>query len=395
MDDIARCVADFAEAAKGKSRHKTIDLAHAFIQTLETPADILQRVGYSHLQTTVTHLAIDLKIFEQLAEERGPLTDVQIAAASGAEVSLIARINRCLASYGMIDAVGLGTYAPNKVTRTFAQEAFRGAFMHMVLNVVPAWMQLPQVLADNNYKATHDVGKTVLNRAFGTSLPFFEYLKQHPRNMQAAGQYMGVWRDSEANWLNAYPFEEEVKRMTALRGNVNSNDEILFVDVGGALGHQCQLVRQKFPHLKGRVINQDLAEMLQAAPPPPDDVEFMVQDFFQPQQVREAPMFFYLRNVLHDWPDDSCVTILSHLRDALLKAPESAKILIDEMAVPEFGASRYVTNVDMVMMTGFGAKERTLAEWRILVGSVKGLKLSRSFTYENQLSMEVMEVEIA
>lgn len=59
-------------------------------------------------------------------------------------------------------------------------------------------------------------------------------------------------------------------------------------------------------------------------------------------------MFFYLRNV-HDWPDELCVTILSHLRDVLVKAPKSAKILIDEMAVPEVGASRYVTNLDMVM----------------------------------------------
>ena len=96
---------------------------------------------------------------------------------------------------------------------------------------------------------------------------------------------MGVWRDGEANWLNAYPFEE-VKRMTARRGSINSNDEVLFVDVGGALGHQGQLVRQKFPHLNGRVINQDLAEMLQAAPPPACNIEFVAQDFFQPQQLQ-------------------------------------------------------------------------------------------------------------
>ncbi len=60
-------------------------------------------------------------------------------------------------------------------------------------------------------------------------------------------------------------------------------------------------------------------------------------------------MFFYLRNIFHDWDNESCVAILSHLRDVLMKAPNSARILIDEMAVPEMGASRYVTNLDMVM----------------------------------------------
>ena len=79
---------------------------------------------------------------------------------------------------------------------------------------------------------------------------------------------MGIWRDSDTDWLNAYPFEEEVKRMKALREYKDSDEGILFVDVGGALGSQCQLVRKKFPHLQGRVINQDLAEMLRAAPPP-------------------------------------------------------------------------------------------------------------------------------
>ncbi len=43
-----------------------------------------------HLQTTITHLAIDLKIFEQLVEADGPLTDTQIAAAaSNASVETI------------------------------------------------------------------------------------------------------------------------------------------------------------------------------------------------------------------------------------------------------------------------------------------------------------------
>ena len=45
-------------------------------------------------------------------------------------------------------------------------------------------------------------------------------------------------------------------------------------------------------------------------------------------------------------------------------------------------------------MSVFSAQERTLEQWRTLVGSVEGLKLSRHFTYEKQLSMEVMEVEM-
>lgn len=276
-----------------------------------------------------------------------------------------------------------------------------------ILSVIPSLNALPAFLSSTGYQNPSDESNTAFNMAFNTPLLFFPYIKDRPEYMAAAGQYMGVWRDSQTSWLNVYPFEDEVKRMmpttaaTAEEDNVSSSVEedqrILFVDVGGALGQQCRAVRKKFPHLKGRVINQDLAAMLDARTTTAgdDDVEFMVHDFFQPQDklgrefvdlpyplylslahtltyltyhtlthyfilntkasltYTEAPLFFYLRNVLHDWPDHLCIKILTNLRDALLLAnPKSAhgpKILIDEVAVPEVGASRYVVNLDMVM----------------------------------------------
>ena len=55
--DTARYVAEFHQATKGIGRHQVIDLAHNLIQSLETPADILQRIGYSVrcLQTNPLH----------------------------------------------------------------------------------------------------------------------------------------------------------------------------------------------------------------------------------------------------------------------------------------------------------------------------------------------------
>ena len=38
----------------------------------------------------------------------------------------------------MIDIVGPGTYAANKETLTFAQEDFKGAFMHMQVYRTPS-----------------------------------------------------------------------------------------------------------------------------------------------------------------------------------------------------------------------------------------------------------------
>ena len=237
---------------------------------------------------------------------------------------------------------------------------------------MPAWAQLPQFLHDNGYRNPSDPAHSPFNDAFQTNLLLYQYYREHPKMMQAAGQFMRALRDdedSDTSWLKVYSFGEEVRLASELSAETeNGPEKILFVDVGGGLGHQCQALRRKFPDLDGRVINQDLAEMLHKAAGPPEGVEFMPQDFFQPQQLNGrfqtlasadwladqvlllgSPLFFYLRNVLHDYPDSLCVQVLSHLRDVLAKAPTTTRILIDEVAVPEVAANRYFTNLDMTM----------------------------------------------
>lgn len=56
------------------------------------------------------------------------------------------------------------------------------------------------------------------------------------------------------------------------------------------------------------------------------DVIFEEHDFFQSQPVTNASVF-YLRTVLHDWPDSLALNILQHLRDAA--QPETRLIIAD------------------------------------------------------------------
>ena len=47
MVATTRLLEGFAHDARGKDRRAVIDLAHRLIQALETPADILRRIGFS------------------------------------------------------------------------------------------------------------------------------------------------------------------------------------------------------------------------------------------------------------------------------------------------------------------------------------------------------------
>ena len=99
----------------------------------------------------------------------------------------------------------------------------------------------------------------------------------HSDLLSYAGQFMANWKEGTPDWLSVYPIERDAENVDPARP--------LFVDIGGGLGHQCQLLRQKKPELQGKVILQDLPVTLQNAPPI-QGVGFVEQDFFQPQRIQ-------------------------------------------------------------------------------------------------------------
>jgi hypothetical protein len=98
-------------------------------------------------------------------------------------------------------------------------------------------------------------------------------------------------------------------------------------------------------------------------------VSFLPHSFFQdqPQEVADADVFF-LRHILHDWPDAECLTILRNLTKCL---KPSAKIILAEQLMPAVGevpmsTERVMRALDMQMMVQFGSTERTLEDWKDL-----------------------------
>jgi demethylsterigmatocystin 6-O-methyltransferase len=87
--------------------------------------------------------------------------------------------------------------------------------------------------------------------------------------------------------------------------------------------------------------------------------------------------FYYLRYVLHDWPDEKCRSILKTIVNAM---DDDSIILIDEMVLPDQGVNWQVAQIDLTMLVAHAAMERTETQWSNLFDSV-GLTLSRRDTY--------------
>lgn len=96
---------------------------------------------------------------------------------------------------------------------------------------------------------------------------------------------------------------------------------------------------------------------------------------------------YLIRQVLHDWPDQECQVILKHLA-AAMRAGYS-KLLVNEIIIPEVGASDFIIACDLVMMGLGGGMERTKSHWSSLLESA-GLRIENVWTL-NEQTESVME----
>ncbi|GLT59153.1 hypothetical protein SLA2020_319890 [Shorea laevis] len=136
------------------------------------------------------------------------------------------------------------------------------------------------------------------------------------------------------------------------------------MDVGGGNGAALQYILTLYPNIRG--INFDRPHVIDSAPKIPG-VEHAAGDMFQSLPKAESIM---LKSILHNWDDDKCKKLLKNCLDAL---PNNGKIIILEFIVPEMientTESRMATSSDVQMLTVFGTKERTLAEYEGLAKS--------------------------
>jgi hypothetical protein len=92
-----------------------------------------------------------------------------------------------------------------------------------------------------------------------------------------------------------------------------------------------------------------------------DRTEVVGGDFFE--SVPAADLYL-LKFVLHDWDDESCVKILSRCREAMATG---GRIAIIDCVVGDHDVTGVTAMMDLNMLVVAGGKERTLAEFDVLL----------------------------
>lgn len=159
-------------------------------------------------------------------------------------------------------------------------------------------------------------------------------------------------------WFETFPVEAKL-------GNVDPSQTLL-VDIGGGIGHDLVIFKNRFPNLSGKLILQDLPTVVEAARDLPTGIEAIGYDFFNPQPVTGAKVY-YLRTVLHDWPDQQARKILAPIRAAM--SDEYSILLVNENILPDEKVSLYAAELDLHMMAAFSSLDRTLGQFKELLDS--------------------------
>ncbi|KAI1407192.1 putative sterigmatocystin 8-O-methyltransferase precursor [Hypoxylon sp. FL1857] len=345
--------------------------------SMEAPGDSVHRITNTPLQLSLARIGVEKRIFDILAEGNGQvLTNDELARQSSIDPVLMKRLLRYYQSYGMISQPGNNEYCSNNVTKALASDGGRSGISYFFEMISPSFMAFPRFLRQNGYANPTDPSYCPWHLGHDTDLSPFPWLQSHPEHFGYFLPWMAAQRDGLPIFLDVIDFQREFAQ-----GSTPSTP--LFVDVGGAVGHQCIALKKRFPELPGRIILQEQAHVIHQVKENPlpgfEGIEAEAYDFFTPQPIKGARAY-YLRNILHDWPNHKCKEILQNIKMAMSK---DSAILIDEMVLSECGAPWRATQLDIAMITCLAAMERTEADWRALLDE-SGLKIQKTRKYTDE-----------
>ena len=195
-------------------------------------------------------------------------------------------------------------------------------------------------------------GKPAFEKVFGE--PAFDWLEKHPEeaaDFHAANNYKAARTHRVV--VDEYDFE-----------GVSS-----ITDVGGGFGGLLAEILRAYPGMTGAVADRPGVVARSAGMIATYELEDRMSavgcDFFE--EVPGGSDLYLLSNILHDWPDDRCVTILRNCRRAM--RPDS-RLLIVEAIVPDGNSFSIARLLDLEVLLMGGGRERTEEEFRALLESV-------------------------
>lgn len=367
MADLIKQLSDLT--AKGPAgleeadRLAILQATSKLTDALENPVEKFLRLFFGIYDPIAIRIAVDLELIDIALAHGKPITLAELADKSKADPDLLQRILRILIPINIFAETSTGVYTTTPLSPVFASPSpIKSAAIH-ITHMYQSVTAMPDYFAKNGYQNPKDAMDGPLHLGFHCKDETYFSLMAKPGNERLSKAFNDTMEmqksKAEAKFAPGYPATERLK--------IEDTERVLFVDVGGNVGHQVTRFQESYPGLPGKLVLTDLPSVVETSSSLPQSITKIGHDFFtpQPELVKNAKAF-YLRMILHDWPEKQANTILSNIVDVMA---DDSVVLIHEVVLPETGVTHFEAKMDWHMMN-MGALERTEKQWKALADSV-------------------------
>jgi ubiquinone/menaquinone biosynthesis C-methylase UbiE len=305
------------------------------------------------------HVAAKLKLADLVKD--GPKTAAELAEATRTHPPALYRLLRALSSVEIFAEDEEGRFRLTPMAECLLDQ--HGSQRAVAL-----------MMGDEHFRAWGDLlysiqtGKPAFNHVYGKGI--FDYLAEHAEQAQIFDAAMTGFHGPETQaMIDVYDYT-----------GVNT-----LVDIGGGNGSVLSAVLKKYPAMRG--ILYDLPGVIERAKKNLADsglasrCQTIAGSFFE--SAPPGGDAYQMRHIIHDWTDEQCHTILSHIRKVM---PPHGRLLIIEMVIKPGNQPQPAKWLDLNMLVLPGGRERTEPEYGEMFAKA-GFRLERVVPTPTENSM--------
>ncbi|KAK0215214.1 S-adenosyl-L-methionine-dependent methyltransferase [Armillaria nabsnona] len=353
----------------------------------------------SMFEPACIRVVVNFNIADHLLDKSEGLHISELGALSSAEPRKLGRIMRLLASRHCFREVDHDVFANNRLSMMLLSTNGVSSFADLITDESnKAASMLTETLKDSDWGYSYSSVQTPFNswsKYPGTAFQWY----QGGTDIGAAkgarfGTAMKGWSDflETSALVNAFPWDSLHDGATVC--DLGGGIDVISMQLADA-HHNLRIVLQDLPSQIEMAKNEVWPKICPAAVVD-GRVQFKAINFFSESPVKDCDVYF-LKNILHNWPDKECATILtsvgnvmstnSHLlicdyiiqhayRDKNISESVGLK-LAPEPLLPNYGAGGMAQyNMDLDMMCMYNSQERSLDHF-VQLGKEAGLQFVR------------------
>jgi SAM-dependent methyltransferase len=337
----------------------------------QTPpqAVVLQMV----LGAWVSKVISDISRFNvpDVIKQHGALTAADLVLKHGidAQPDFLERALRVCAGLGIFTEDAAGRFGPTEMSDVLTVDSPVSVKKYVEL-MGASWF----LRSWTGFGDTVRTGQPQTENQIG--LDFWAYLNANPKDMEDFGEAM------KSNSLNS------------LRGvleNCDFSRAKKVVDVGGGFGHLAVALLQKYPGLRGVVV--DVPDLIPIARKNlhVDDalasrLEYVGGDMFE--SIPPADVYI-MKHIIHDWDDARCIRLLQNCHRSMTG---DGRVVCVDAVLPPLGDTSLLPAklMDLNMMVLVSGKERTRKQWEAIYEAA-GLRIQNVTSIQDNIGTSIIE----